>query len=217
MVASKKGRETPAEQLLRMIEGSPATAEGLPKAAAVPMWRRLQEACQDFLGQVLQAVMPRRDSDPFLWNVRLAHRALWIVLAGLGAYTAIDLFLVKPKPKLTRTTVLSVQRSAAPAAAPADGVRPLSTYVDAITQRNPFATKSQSAESKGASEMESLTSGLTVVGIDRGPNPVALIENAAQQKTYVVRVGDEINGMVVKKISSEGVLLNYEGKEILVQ
>ena len=46
---------------------------------------------------------------------------------------------------------------------------------------------------------------------------MALIEHAAQQKTYVVRVGDEINGMVVKKISSEGVLLTYEGKEILVQ
>jgi len=84
------------------------------------LWVRLQDAVQEAVFRLVQRLMPsRREADPLLWNIRLTHRALWVVLAGLGIYTAVDLVVIRPKPRLTRPQVLSVQRSAA--SAPAEG------------------------------------------------------------------------------------------------
>jgi len=85
MVTSKKGKETPTEQLLRMIEGSPAPGGPMTPAAA-PSLQRLLEIVQDAASRLRQRLLPsRRETDTLLWNLRVVQRALWVALAALGA------------------------------------------------------------------------------------------------------------------------------------
>ena len=63
------------------------------------------------------------------------------------------------------------------------------------------------------SKLEELVGGLTVVGINRGRVPEALIEDAKATRTYFVKIGDDLNGLKVKAIDQNGVTVTYEGEE----
>jgi hypothetical protein len=65
--------------------------------------------------------------------------------------------------------------------------------------------------------LDEMVQGLVVVGIDRGPNPAALIEDQQTGRTTVIRVGDTVRDAKVKKIDGDGVLLTYEGEEHLLR
>lgn len=176
----------------------------------VTAWRRL--------------VPPRQQTDAFLWNLRLAHRILWVVLAMIGAYVVVDLVFVQPKPPVVRRPSPAIPADGQSAGQPVEGsqkLRPLSEYIGAVMQRNPFTGAIAGiAPPRGKTakhRLEELAGGLTIVGIDRGPNPVALVEDATQQRTYVVKVGDDINGMHVTQITAEGVVLSYEGEEFTLR
>jgi len=183
-----------------------ATESG--KALAVRAWRLV--------------VPPQRQADVFLWNLRLASRLLWVLLAGLGAYVVMDLVLRPPQPRLTRE--LGPPSGGSDAARPSvPALRPLSEYVTALTQRNPFTgspagvAEETVAAKTARRQLEELASDLTVVGIDRGPQPVALIEHKGQQRTFVVKVGDAVNGLRVTQIGPDGVRVSYEGEETFLQ
>ncbi len=217
-------KETAEEQLLKMIEGPegakpPSTVEPAP----VPRFRPFREMFQEGKARLLRILLPgwgQSHGDPLLWNLRLASRILWVFLAGLGAYVIFALVLVQPRyrshPGLPAGTASSGSVSAR------NPLRPLGDYLGALLQRDPFTGRNlspgQESSSQGAHRhVEELTNGLKLVGIDRGPQPAALIENAGQKRTFIVNVGDEINGMKVKKITSEGVVLSYEGEEVVLQ
>lgn len=234
MVLFKKAKETPAEQLLRMIEGpqhAPETAAGPSPSPVSPasMLKRLVEQGQARAAMAWRALLPsRREVDPFLWNVRLAHRVAWIALVALaafGTYTLVDVVMTPPKPRSARILMPSLapfgeSGSTEPAASPST-LKALADYLGMAQRRNPFTGQVPGQERPSSKttkrHLEEVAQGLSVVGIDRGPNPVALIENTAQQKTYMVKVGDELNGMVVQSIGPEGVTLTYEGQEFLLQ
>lgn len=224
MVTSKKGKETPAEQLLRMIEGSPAPG-GLAKPAAAPSLQRLLEIIQDALARLRQLLLPsRREVDTLLWNLRVAQRVLWVVLAALGAYVAFALVFVRPASRLARAPAATGGQAAVSSPGPAQAIKPLSDYLASVQMRNPFtgvAGGTLLADRPTAKtvkqRLEELAQHLVVVGIDRGPRPEAIIEDTSQQRTYFVRMGDEINGLVIRDISANGVLVAYEGEETLLR
>jgi hypothetical protein len=210
-----------------MIEGPQGPAgPARPASAQAPAVRRMGVGAQEMLLGLWRKVLPgSRDADAFLWNLRLANRALWLVLAALGVYVVTDLIVSKPAtglkalsaPPASGGKAMVLSGSTPPAA---DTLRSLSDYLVASKQRNPFTGETGGiapASMKTAkSKLAELAEGLVVVGIDRGANPVALLENTSQQRTYMVRVGDEINGMIVKKIGQDGVTMTYEGEELLL-
>ncbi len=223
MASPRKGKETPAEQLLRMIEApsSPESASKPTDATAIhrpiDMWRQLA-------GRLWRSVLPpRRELDTFLWNLRLAQRILWICLAGLGAYVIVQVIVTPSRPqphRLLAGGAVTPATTATPTAEASNVLKPLPDYLAVVKARNPFtgqAAGSEAVKRTAKKKLEELVGGFTVVGIDRGPNPVALIENTSQQKTYMVKVGDEINGMQIKQINADGVVITYEGEEILLQ
>lgn len=224
MVTSKKGKETPAEQLLRMIEGSPAPG-GHTTPAATPSLQRLLEIVQDAVARLRQLLLPsRREADTLLWNLRVAQRVLWVALAGLGAYVAFDLVFVRPASRLARAPAATGGQAAAPSPESGQAIKPLSDYLAGVQIRNPFtgiAGGTLLAERPVAKttkqRLEELAQHLVVVGIDRGPRPEAIVEDTSQQRTYFVRIGDEINGLVIRDISANGVLVAYEGEETLLR
>ena len=224
-------KTTAEEQLLRMIEGPRGGQSPTPSASSAPVkdaLRKLPEWMTRWRRR-LGAIRPgRQPGDAFLRKLRLAQRLLTAVLVGLGVYVVVNL-LLPPKPRLRQAAVLNTHAPAGPAASATaassaaeagHALRALSEYVAAVQERNPFT--GTSAREEGLSlkttkhHLEEMATGLSVVGIDRGANPVALIEDTAQHKTYIVKAGDALNGMRVKEIRDGKVLVSYEGEELVL-
>jgi len=225
MVTPKKGKETPAEQLLRLIEGPGRTVPPAKFGGAFSVVR-LGDLLQQRVVSLWHRLVPiRRQTDTFLRNLQLLSRALWVILAGLGLYLVVDLVIVPGKLPAHHHAIPVVGGSPAALMVPGEPVRtmqPLSDYLSAVSQRNPFtggvaATEESVAARPTKHRLEELAGTLVVVGIDRGAKPEAIIEDTAQQRTYFVKVGDEINGMQVKDISAKGVIVSYEGEEGLLK
>lgn len=119
-----------------------------------------------------------------------AQGLLWLALLGVAAYAALEL------------KGLQVPVPAAPsAAAPAAAASPWKVIPRLLSAR---------------SHIEDLSRNLVVVGIDRGAHPVAFVEDVQEKRTYLVGVGDRLNGMVVEEIGPKGVLLSYDEQEVLL-
>ncbi len=226
MVAYK---ETAEEQLLKMIEGpqagsSSASGHASGEAPAPPRpdrWGRIRDSLFDSLQRFHPARTRPRGRDPLIWNLQLASRVLWMVLAALGAYVVVDLVLIQPAYQLGRSST-GIPGAPAGPVTPRAPLKPLADYIGVVARRNPFTgllpgLAQQASPLTLERRLDQMVAGLTLVGIDRGPKPAALVENTEQNRTFIVNVGDEINGMKVKKISAEGVLLGYEGEEYLLR
>jgi len=222
MVAAK---ETAEEQLLRMIEGP----GGRPPPLG-PLRRFSVDHLRDQIRAVIDAlrrwVLPSRQgrdgSDVLLWRLRLAQRLFWMGLIGLAVFFVVDLFIFRPTPPLaTRATSgMSLGSHAAPVTVE-DQLLPTEEHRRKLLTRNPFGlivseTGSSPVEQASKSRLAELAGPLTVVGINRGRIPEALIEDTTAQRTYVVKVGDQINGLMVKSIGQQGVVVSYEGEETLL-
>lgn len=224
MVTVKRLQETPAEQLLRMIEGPQGGLPGAPKpvAGALQSLRALFGRLPNPFRRKLRS--GRHDADPVLANLTLAQRVLWLVLILFGAFVAFDLVAVQPTSHLDRATarVPETPESAAGAAQTAGTtLKPLADYLSVVQQVNPFggaaAIVAAPITQTTKQRLEELAQGLVVVGIDRSANPEAIIEDTEQQRTYFVKVGDELNGMMIREISAKGVTVTYEGEELLLK
>lgn len=220
-------KETAEEQLLRMIEGP-----GGPRSARAPQRgfspRQLVQrirARSSVLWPFAPAGQANQDqTDGFLRRMHVAERFLWVVLAGLGVYLAADLVLIKrrlPAVAMRATPEAGSHSSSQPVMAE-DQLKPLAEYREAIMARNPFGSATKGAgESAGGQgskgKLAELTASLSVVGINRGAVPEALIEDAGAQRTHFVKVGDQVNGLTVKSIDQRGVTLTYEDEELTLQ
>lgn len=195
-------------------------AQGLPSA---PWGGWFRDRLQRLRHWLVPPQSEGRQSDAFLWRLRLAERLCWVVLIALGSYLIIDLFLIQQRPPVA--AVLSSgagQESAGPSTGITTGqLKPLSEYQTALATRNPFGLQRR-LEAQGPIEpsdtgIAGLTSGLVVVGLSRGRVPEALIEDTAAQRTHVVKVGDKVNGLTVKKIDAHGVVVSDGHDDAVIQ
>jgi hypothetical protein len=223
--ASQPG--TPEEQLLRMIEGGqPAAPPPSPPPAKgrfdlSQLIARAHDAVSGLQGQWRRQFRHQDRGDAVLRNLRLASRVAWAGLAALGVYFLVAVVFTRPKQTPMILTTSLPQEGAVPALTPDDLNRPLSEYLASVLQRNPFtggAGATSAAPVRTARDkLKELAGALVVVGIDRGVKPEALVEDTAAGRTHFIKVGDVINGMTVREISERGVILSYDGEELLLQ
>lgn len=164
----------------------------------------------------------RQSVGALLWRLQIAERLLWVALGALGLYLVAELFVLQLRPPRLVVRPAPAVTPVATAATPADRLRPAADYRETLFTRNPFSLISPDYEWVGGemvakSQIAELTNTLTVVGINRGRVPEALIEDTAAQRTYFVKVGDEVNGLTVKAIGPDGVVVTYEGEEAILQ
>lgn len=195
-----------------MIEG-PSASRGGPRSRGWQAWAaRVQQAPQ----QVARWFTPsRQPADTFLARLQLADRVMWVVLGALGVYVMGDLFFRPPQvPALT-----APQPTAQVPGAAAEGGQPLvAQYQDPIVSRNPFNLSAKRSagdlkETSAHDKLVEMTKSLTVVGINRGRVPEALIEDADAKRTNFVKVGDHLNGLTISAISDAGVTVTYDGED----
>ena len=215
-------KETAEEQLLRMIEGP---GPGSPKSP----WQRLTP--KRWLAQLRgrgeawwRSALPsaQESGDVFLWRLHFAERLSWLVLTLLGVYLIVDLVLVKRQPPALIVQSVPGVRPGGASGNPAlaeDQMKPLPVYQEAIVARNPFSVRAADAGEHGvvSGSLADLTKTLSVVGINRGRIPEALIEDTVAARTYFVKVGEQVNGLTVKSIDETGVTLVHEGEETVLQ
>ena len=219
-------KETAEEQLLRMIEGStPPSSRG----SSPPMFMaRVKEPFQRLSDALSRLFVPSQrrleQSDPLLWRLRLAQRVFWLILGGVGCYLVLDLSVLRRQPpKMSTRSSTPQQESSEGGQAPADEtLKPQADYRAALIGRNPFglttSDSSSTSEPKHAkNRLTELVAGLTIVGINRGRVPEALIEDATAKRTFVVKVGDVVNELTVKSIDENGVIVSHEGEETTLQ
>ena len=100
-----------------------------------------------------------------------------------------------------------------------DAIRPLDDYQDVLMRRNPFRLESQKRSTTQRTQelstevpLQKKVSTLSVVGVNRGKVPEALIEDRKTSRTYFVKVGDTVNGVMVEAINENGVLVSLDGE-----
>lgn len=215
-----QNKETAEEQLLRMIEGGRGQRPPGRGRAMMAGWR---EAVHGLVEQVRRFMVPggqpvrASQGDVLLIRLHAAERIVWVLLIGLGVYLLADLMVLKRH--LPALSLPSNDAEPFRGAALAGGqLRPLNAYRETIVSRNPFnqRTGRPTTADGDNSKLQALTSGLVVVGINRGRIPEALIEDSAAKRTYFVRVGDTLNGMTITSIDSQGVAVAYENEEAIL-
>ena len=210
-------KDTAEEQLLKLIEGTPPG--GIPRPslkAAGDRWRAFLDRFR------FPKKFRRASADPFLRNLQIGSRLVWVVLLLLIGYLLSDALSpqgLKRKPLVPTGTESAPSTPAQTSPKPEDSLTPLSVYISSAGARNPFTPPTGSAPVTPqvrpvSNRLQELSEGLVVVRIDRSDNPRALIEDTKGNRTYFVRVGEQINGMTVSRVSDSWVTLSYEGKEI---
>ncbi len=224
-------KETAEERLLRMIEGP--VGSGSPRKSVRQMtFNGFIAQTQVWWEALWRRAIPsyaytRNRSDTLLIRLQLAQRLMWLILAALGFYIIVDLLLFNLKPPTLSLSPLggSVQGShpsRVTTLTAEERLKPLEQYRDLLVRRNPFGLSSSGSEgaviaSSGKTRLEELTQTLTVVGINRGREPEALIEDSSIQRTHFLKVADQLNGLTVKSIDERGVTLTDGHEEILLQ
>lgn len=168
-------------------------------------------------------------SDVFLSNLHLINRVLWLVILGVGVFVTYD-YMEGTEELNARLQTL--QGSALPIQSATDvqpmvlqsRVEDLSTYVKTVKDRNPFTGArlvedkvQQVVEVEEEVDLAAMAEGLVVVGLDRGLNPEALVEDSKNQRTHFLKPGDKIREFTVQEIDVQGIVLDYEGQTYVLQ
>ena len=102
-------------------------------------------------------------------------------------------------------------------------------YVDAVSRRNVFQPferkvvekeKDAPEELKGIEKIMDRMKELKLVGIswlDTPESASAMIENTTSGITYFLRTGDNIQGVKVKEIFVDSIIIVYDGEEMEMQ
>ena len=206
-----------------MIEGPSASPKG-PMGGFSPerLLEPLREPLDRFKRWIKGGSAGHRDGgDPFLAQLRLAGRIGWAILAGLGLYLIVDVVILQPRPpRLTSTRPASSGESKVVPVE--DTAGRLQAYRQTLAARNPFRLETARVDETPSSQtakakLAELTRSLTVVGINRGVIPEALIEDAQAKRTHFVKVGEQVNGVTISAIGQEGVKVTYEGEEAVLK
>ena len=91
-------------------------------------------------------------------------------------------------------------------------------YLEMVRRRNifsPIVLKEEEEKPKiQKAQLKDMAKDLNLVGISMDPEPVAMIEDRKEKKTYFLKKGDPIGKFTVEEITGATVILAYEGETI---
>lgn len=195
-------KTTPEEKLFAVIQGA---AHPSPRAKAQALsFGSMTPALQG----LLQAVdLPR------------VNQALVVAIALLGACILVTPLLMQPNLDrlVDRAAKQTVPFVIAP---PLEGVKTTEDYVSLMRVRDPFGmgelppsaaavNRSSEIAPPGApgTDVQALLADLRLVGISRGIMTTVMIEQISQNKTTILKVGDQIDQFTITEILSDRVIL----------
>lgn len=104
---------------------------------------------------------------------------------------------------------------------PLEGFKPSETYQKLLADQNPFhliepaqAPTSPEPALPTVPQAAQLLEDFRLVGISWGDEPIAMIEQASQQRTYFVKAGDLLAPFTVKAVLQDRVILAVDSQEL---
>ena len=212
-----------------MIEGPGGAPTPPPRRPLrAPDWTTLAAQARGLLEDVWRRLQPRGGhdrGDAFLAQLQLVSQVFWVVLIGLTCYLVFEALGPGRKLPVLKVAAVAPAGSEAPVQ-PAGGDLQASAeeYRRTLAERNPFRLATEhvvealpGGHPAAKRKLMELTADLTVVGINRGAVPEALVEDSKAKRTYFLKVGDQVNGLTISSIDQSGVMVSYEGEETLLQ
>lgn len=191
---------TPEEKLFAIIQRG---GSGPPMVAT--LWRRVWRRVQESLTH------PRLE-------LAQVNRALYV---GIGLLLLANLLLpLLWRPSVEQITAKAVQQiEPVTFEPPLVGLQPAEAYVQNFKAHNPFhvlepAPVAIQAPTSGAGYAELLKQDFRLVGISWEAEPVAMVEQVSQQRTYVVKTGDPLPPFTVKAVLEDRVVLTVGSQEL---
>lgn len=149
------------------------------------------------------------------------NRILGMVIAGGVALSVVNALYFKPDIGRIQDLVAGVKPPEPP---PDIKTIPVEEFLAPITGRNLFQPKTTeppldlTAPPPAAPTVQSpVLDNLQLVGIAWGTEPEAMIREKTEGRTFFLKQGDELKGVVVKEILKDRVIVEFEGeiKEII--
>lgn len=209
-------RHSERERLFKLIRGDENTLKDIQRRKSLEIGSKKLKEVTFFVKQKLLELFRklRKGEIPFskpnLFSVR-------VVLVGILSVMFIYfVFDFASGVFLQKEVMLS-----APPFAKASGqaqiarLSPLGYYLDRIGGKDLFSPQRiKLVKAKGEISSGEPYTGLKLVGVDWGGNPVALIEDTKTQKTYFVKKGESVKDLKVMEIFRDRVKLRYDNKVI---
>ena len=150
-------------------------------------------------------------------NLATVRMALVGILSVMFIYFVFDfasgVFLQKEVTLNAQRTTQDAERKAQIAR-----LSPLDYYLSQIGGKDLFSPQRiELMKAEGEISSSEPSTGLKLVGVDWGGNPVALIEDTQTQKTYFVKKGESIKELKVLEIFRDRVKLRYGNKIIEIK
>lgn len=224
--------ETGEQKLLKIIEGqgSAAAAAGGPQTAA-PSAAQIAAAVKGSGIAFNPSALLNPLSGIFSGKLKLHFGLREINILLIGGFVFVLAMLTMNLLASMKSGSSKVELSEE---APTQGiaslvlsVKQLPDYLKLIQKRNIFKPydKANDDSQKMVSLNEgkaivTLTEGFKLVGIswlDSPETASAMIEDTKTTTTYFLRTGEDINGVTIKKIYADRVILSYQGEELSIR
>ncbi len=210
---------TPEERLLALIrKKNKQNASAAPKqpaeTAGVPEGVALTNKSQVMIRSALESgIFDGRVFHPE--RMRTINRYLVFALVGVLILFIAEILLVKPPKDIAslaeRSPALEAGTPILPRIETITSSNGYSAYAGDIAGKNIFGQPSGQTETPA--EQGESPAGYGLVGILSGDEPMAIIEDKKNEKTYRLRKGQAFEEYVVEEILPDKVILDMQGKK----
>ncbi len=209
---------TPEEQLLRLIEKE--------DDARTPQYRRRRGTLLGFgnikifilsIGKRITQGWQKLKAGVKEPNLKLLNKVFLVISVILLTYSIMDFVFGRPNLERAYKKAQRYQKQEEPEYQVASTARPFLHYLEMVRRRNifsPIVLQEEVQPVVKKTELKDMAKDLSLVGISMDPEPVAMIENKREKKTYFLRKGDIIDKFTVEEITGTTVILSYKGETI---
>lgn len=150
--------------------------------------------------------------------LKMFDKYMVVVVGLLMLYLFANIFFVSPSRKaaliISRMSIPAVSAPLTKIAAPIE-TKGYAYYYNRISGKRIFTGSYTSSAQEGMeSSGEPSSDDIGLLGIIKGNNPQAIIEDKKSQKTYYLIKGQSANGIIIEDISEDKVMLDYKGKRM---
>lgn len=210
-------RPTPEEELLNLIEkGDDAGAAGFKRKRGFFLSLSGLKSSWLSLGSGISRGLSGFKSGLREPNLKVLNKVFLVISLVLLTYSIMDFVFSRPDiEEVYRKSRLVKERE--PLRKPAEELRPFLHYLEVVRRRNifsPVVLKEAEKPEVKKKRLQEMAKDLSLVGISWDKEPVAMIEDKKEKKTYFLKKGQKINKLKIEDILKDRVILSFGGEKI---
>ena len=208
---------TPEEQLLKLIEkGNEGETVKIRRQKRFFLNFAGLKGLKSFLGKRISLSLIKLKTSLKEPNLKVLSKIFFILSVLLLSYSIGSFIFDRPDmEKVYKNTRPAIEVRPLQKAAAKD--RPFLHYQEMVRRRNifsPITFKEDEKPEIKKKQLQAIAQSLRLVGISWGREPIVMIENKNEKKTYFLKKGDSIDQFKVKTILEDRVILDYSGELI---